>query len=249
MKLLHHLARALAPVRWPDHLAAIDLPPERPLWFVIFIPKSGDSWQGWARLALVRDRWSHVLACTLPASGYGALTVDPMSWVLAAGWDPQPVGDKLAWWVRERGATIIAIPCEIHRRPRLPFLLTCVEVIRHLTGVGGWFCWTPGQLYRALVRAGGEDLTATIMTATSTGDSEMGGLMGGGGGGQSAAQAEAMRLQKEQLEREKKRAAELEAEKSAAEDAAKRRRAGRSLMLNEDTQELGVKGKLGGAAQ
>lgn len=245
MKLL----RLLSPIRFPDHLATLDLPPERPLWFVVFIPKSADSWQGWARLALARDRWSHVLACALPASGCGAVTVDPMSWVLAVSWDPQPVGDKLAWWVRERGATIVGMPCDIRRRPRLPFLLTCVEVVRHLTGVGGWFCWTPGQLYRALIRAGGEDLTATLTTTTAKGAPTMGGLMGGGGPKKDPAQAEALRLQTEQMEREKKRAEKLDAEKDAAEAAAKRRRAGRSLMLNEDTQELGVTGKLGGATK
>jgi len=59
----------------------------------------------------------------------------------------------LAGHYRALGYAVVATrPATAAQRYRLPWAFTCVETVKRVLGLHGWWVWTPWQLYRRLER-------------------------------------------------------------------------------------------------
>lgn len=91
---------------------------------------------------------------------------DGRAWIVA---DPCSDGTRLhadtaaevdlAAYYRRLGCTVIeATVAQGRRRYGLPWAFTCVEAVKRILRVHGWWLWTPYQLYRCLEREYGKHL-------------------------------------------------------------------------------------------
>lgn len=57
----------------------------------------------------------------------------------------------LAGYYRAQGYVVVAASVAVtRRRYALPWAFTCVETVKRVLGLQGWWLWTPWQLYRHL---------------------------------------------------------------------------------------------------
>jgi hypothetical protein len=60
----------------------------------------------------------------------------------------------LLGWLSEQGMTVIKVPSPLCPTQKIlpPMMFTCVEAVKRIIGLRGWWIFTPWQLYAALAK-------------------------------------------------------------------------------------------------
>lgn len=125
----------------------------QPAALVVF---SGVTHLWWLRALKPGFRHCFLALPVAVSDGAWWITIDPMAHRTEIALQPVGPAFDLAGWYRERGLTVVAAPIvEPPPRPAPWRPLTCVETVKRILGLRAPGVWTPWQLYRHLLRKGG----------------------------------------------------------------------------------------------
>lgn len=82
------------------------------------------------------------------------ISYDPLAHYTELFWVDVPETFDLLGWLSEQGMTVIKVPSSLCPKQKIfpPMMFTCVEAVKRMIGLRGWWILTPWQLYAALAK-------------------------------------------------------------------------------------------------
>jgi hypothetical protein len=122
------------------------------IWLVVFSPKI--KWDVWSLFTLHRKNFDHVTALRYDPVGGFWMMVDWSSFGLVCTALKTSEIDAILTHAHNNEWPVVKYKAKAYASEQV-FGYYCVSAIKHLLGIADW-AYTPYQLYKALIRNGGE---------------------------------------------------------------------------------------------